>query len=408
MSEVNSEDYCIEGKAYVNNDLIECSILISGEKISKISKVSNIDIKKIKIGKGSVILPAGIDLHVHFRDWNESYKETILSGSLAALAGGITTVLDMPNTKPPVNTIENLKKRYEDFKNKSKVDFGLHIKPSYEILRNNKINEYFAVKFYEEDLKALPNFEELLNDKKAVFHAQFGLDEVSAVNYVLEHSKKLNNIRFAHISRAESIELIESYRRKFEDKKVYIEVTPHHTFICIDDVANKPKGYSTVRPPLALRRDNEAIINAINVGKIDFIASDHAPHSLEEKLSENPPPGYPSIEVMYSIFLDSCFKGIIKLNKLIDCLCVYPARYLGIKKGIIREGYYADLVIFNFENDMVIDSSKFISKSKFSPFDGWKIKAKIETTIRRGKILFNNGEFYNLNYPSKNIIELIN
>jgi dihydroorotase, multifunctional complex type len=406
--EANLDEYCIEGKAYIEGNFVDCFILIKGEKIAKISKNSVQGLKTIKLKNEEALFPAATDLHVHFRDWDESYKETIRSGSKAALAGGVTTVLDMPNTKPPVNNLERLEKRYLDFKEKSMVDFGLHVRPSKELNKIINHRECFAVKFYEEDLPSILDYSDTISSKRVVFHAQYGNDEVIAVEDILAKSEKLSNIRFAHVSKAKSLRLIEEFRSNNPNKKVYIEVTPHHTFLSEKDFENKHKGYSSVRPPLSSKEDNSEIINWINNGKIDFIASDHAPHSREEKLSENPPPGYPSIEIMYTLFLNSWLKGILNLDRIIKCLCIAPAEYLGIKKGKIIEGYYADLAIINLKEEKIIDSSKFVSMSKFSPFDGMKIKSIVKTTIMRGKIVYDEGYFMYENIQAKSINELVN
>lgn len=405
--EASLDEYCIEGKAFINNAIIDCSILIKEGKIAKISKLPINQTRVIKLSHEQILLPAGIDLHVHFRDWNESYKETIITGSQAALAGGITTVLDMPNTKPPVNNLENLMKRFKDFKMKSLVDFGLHIRPSNEIEEALNEKECFAVKFYEEDLPTLTYYSKYLISKKVVFHAQYGNDEVSAVEDILLKSRDLTNIRFAHISRAKSLKLIHNFKLLHPEKRVYIEVTPHHTFLSYEDLKNKHKGYLSVRPPLASKNDNLEIIKWLNDGKIDFIASDHAPHSLEEKFSENPPPGYPSIEIMYSLFFNYYIKGVLSLDKIVKCLCESPGKYLGIKKGRIAEGYYADLAVLNFKKEISIDSSKFFSMSKFSPFDGMNVKGIVEKTIIRGKLVYENGQIIDKLEP-KSITELVN
>lgn len=405
MNNLSKENnrYQIIGKAFLENDFLECAILIEDERIKKISRIEFNDAKPIRFGSGHLILPAGIDLHVHFRDWFQSYKETIETGSKAAIAGGITTVLDMPNTNPPINKLELLKKRFEDFKKKSFVDFGLHSKPLDPKEIEEARNFAFGFKFYEEDLYSLPNNVDFLKKDRLVFHAQFGQDEVSAVEFVLKYTNNCENVRIAHVSRKESIRLINNARK--QNRRIYIEVTPHHTFLSREDARND-KAILSVRPPLSTREDNIAIIQSINNGLVDFIATDHAPHSIEEKLSENPPPGYPSLEIVIPIFLTFALKGILDIRKVISCFTSNPAKYLKINKGVIKEGYYADITVVNTNNFFKIDPTKFISMSKFSPFSGWEVCCKPVMTILRGNIVYVNGDFLANKPNPKSIFEL--
>lgn len=403
MSRENKE-YQLIGKAFLNGEIIDCSILIEGERIKGISKLEYSNVKAIRFSDQYLILPSAIDLHVHFRDWGQSYKENIRSASMAALAGGVTTAVDMPNTIPPIDNLEMIKKRIEDFKNKSLIDFGIHSKP----LRKEELNlskKYLiGIKFYEEDLNLLPSIVEFANKERLVFHAQFGEDEISAVEYVLKHTEGCENVRFAHISKSKSISLIKEVRKR--GRKIFIEVTPHHTFLSRQDLEGKPKGYLTVRPPLALREDNIAIIESINNSIIDFIATDHAPHSIEEKLSETPLPGYPSLEIYVSLFLTFAHKGILNFNKVVSCISENPAKYLSIEKGAIRTNFYADLMVVDKRSSFKVDPSKFFTLSKFSPFEGWELRFKVVMTILRGKIMYANGDFYEMNFTPKGIHEL--
>jgi len=310
----------------------------------------------------------------------------------------------MPNTIPPINGVKLAKKRIDDFKRKSYVDFGIHCKPPLISEIDEIFNYAFALKFYEEDLSLIPNYKEHIINKKVVVHAQFGLSEFDAVKYVLEHLFDSSNLRFAHISKKESIEIIKEYRKK--NPNIFIEVTPHHMFLSYEKLKEKHKGYYSVRPPLATEEDNRYIINSINQGIIDFIATDHAPHKYEEKLSENPPPGYPNLEVLLPLCLTYIKKGLLNFNKTIQCLTENPSKYLGIKKGKIEEGYYADFVIVNMKEEYKIDPSKFYSKSKFSPFEGFEVIGKPYVTIIRGKIIYENGTFDLNNFKPKEIKEL--
>jgi dihydroorotase len=398
------DNYQIKGKAYLKDEIVDCSIYIEDERIKRISKLELSNVKTINFNSNFLILPALIDLHVHFRDWGQEEKETIETGSLAALAGGVTTVLDMPNTIPPINSTELAKKRIDDFKRKSYVDFGIHCKPPLISEIDEIFNYAFALKFYEEDLSLIPNYKEHIINKRVVVHAQFGLSEFDAVKYVLEHLFDSSNLRFAHISKKESIEIIKEYRKK--NPNIFIEVTPHHMFLSYEKLKEKHKGYYSVRPPLATEEDNRYIINSINQGIIDFIATDHAPHKYEEKLSENPPPGYPNLEVLLPLCLTYIKKGLLNFNKTIQCLTENPSKYLGIKKGKIEEGYYADFVIVNMKEEYKIDPSKFYSKSKFSPFEGFEVIGKPYVTIIRGKIIYENGIFDLNNFKPKEIKEL--
>ncbi len=397
------DEYQISGKMFINGLIDNAVVLIRDNKIIDIRKNEKNGLTTLILKNSEILLPAMIDLHVHLRDWEQRYKEDIESGTKAALKGGYTTIVEMPNTLPPINTAERLKRRLEDLNSKSYVDFGIHFGVPEDLSELEKVvRKIVAIKLYPNDLKRVDeifNFALKLNIKVAV-HAEFNIgDEPIAVKYILTKKPKKINLRFVHISRKESLNMI-----KHQNDEILIEVTPHHLLLSTDDINHLPDGLKHVRPPISSCVDKNALYRALIDGSINFIATDHAPHALNEKLSENPPPGFPGLEIALPLMITQWMKGTISLNRIIETMSTNPAKYLGLRKGLIKKDFYADFTIIDFKTWKPVKSSEFLSKAKYTPFEGWNLTGWPTKVFIRGSLAYDDG--YISLIKGKHILEL--
>ena len=421
----------VNAKIPTGQGLLEAGISIEADRIYKIAKPPNMPkaSKTIDV-KGNVTLPGLIDAHVHLRDLELSYKEDFFTGTCAAAAGGFTTVLDMPNTKPPTNTPERLKEKIQRAKERIIVNVGFFaaFPGRYgrfaEMVRNGavafKVNLYRPVTeldVYQNDtlLSAFKHAKQL--NRTVAVHAEEGeaikkieeslrksgktspdhylrahsiKSEVSAIQWILNLAKRAGlKPHLCHLSTARSI----SYLKKFKSQST-CEVTPHHLFLTKAELQAQG-GTALMDPPLRSIFNASMLWRAVNEGHVDIVASDHAPHALEEKQRENVwevPPGVPGLETTLPLMLTQVNRGQMSWNRLIQLLATKPADIFGLERGSIHVGGLADLVVVDMDQEYVIDSSKFRSKAKYSPFDGWKVKGRPVKNFVGGRLVFDSGE----------------
>ena len=369
--------------------------------------------------KGNLVIPGVIDPHVHVRDLQQSKKEDWLSASKAALAGGVTTIFDMPNTIPATTNLKNLNIKRKAAK-KSFVNYKFYIgatnsnqKEIEEILADDPtdiagIKVFLAgssnndTVSYEEVLKSIFQIGKKY-DKIVTVHTELQtcLNEwrnrlpyntvlkhnairnrqcsIKGTKLVLELAEKIGNkICIAHCSTAEEIKIIRKFKK---DNPVFCEVTPHHLLLN-ESILEKVGNLGKVNPPLRSEKDNIVLWEAIHDGTVDYMGTDHAPHKLSEKLLEysKAPSGFPGLETGLHLLLNEVNKGNLSLEKLIELTSKNVADIFQLKKrGEIKVGYYADLNVIDMDKKWKIDSSKFKTKAKYSPFDGDEIHGKILT-----------------------------
>ena len=421
----------INTKISLKNGFIEAGISIEANRINKIAKLPNMPkaLKTIDV-KGNIVLPGLIDVHTHLRVLELSYKEDFNTGTCAAAAGGFTTVLDMPNTTPPTNTPERLKEKIQRAKDRVIVNVGFYaafpkqLKQIVEMNRNGAIA--FKVFLYhpitelnvncDEVLLKIFNSVKQLNRPIAV-HAEEGeitkrleenlrksgksslnhrlkvhsiKREVNAVQRVVNLAKKTGtHIHFCHISAASSIKHIIRLKQC-----ITCETTPHHILLT-NSVLRKCGSIALMNPPLRSRLNTTRLWHALNKGQIDILASDHAPHALQEKKNKNiweVSPGIPGLETTLPLMLTQVNKGRMPWGRLIQILATKPAEIFQLNRGFIKVGSAADLVIVDMKKEYKIDSSKFYSKAKYSPFDGQKVKGKPIKTFVNGRLVYDSGE----------------
>jgi dihydroorotase len=384
-----------DGKEVIRN------ILVKGGKIRKITS-ENISAAEEIDAEFNYVIPGVIDPHVHFREPGFTHKEDFLSGSKAAAAGGITTFLDMPNTKPETVTAEALNEKRRLAK-KSVVNYGFHFGGSADDNAEEikKVKGIASVKVFMN----VSTGKMLIKDKK-LLKKIFSNSEIISVHAEKDMVKKAialskechNRLYLCHISLGSELDVL----RKFKDDNIFAEATPHHLFLTDKD-AKMLKGFADMKPSLKTKKDQDALWKAIDEGLIDTIGSDHAPHTIEEKKSKNFPSGVPGCETSLSLMLDAVNKGRISLTKVVQLMSESPARIFRIKnKGKIAVGYDADLVIVDMNLEKKVNSSELFTKCCWSPFNGKTLKGWPITTIVMGEIVFNKG-MLNSNIAAKEV-----
>ncbi|WP_297285100.1 dihydroorotase family protein [uncultured Brachyspira sp.] len=387
--------------AKIENSIV--SIIIENEKIKKIDFDNNFEIYKdsnIIDANYNYVLSGIIDPHAHMRDPGLTHKEDFSSGSKAAARGGVTTFLDMPNTIPNTITKESLEEKKNMMIGKSYVDYGFHFGGSKadnteEI--KQVINKAASTKIFlnastgnmlVEDDKILYKLFEA--SKIVTVHA-----EEKKVDKAIEIAKQTNTpLYLCHLSLESEINSLK--KAKDSGMIIYGEATPHHLFLNTEDVNKDEKNKMLLRmkPELREKSDNKALWNAILDGTIDTIGTDHAPHLLSEKL-EKLTFGIPSIEHSLELMFKKVKDSTIDIKLLTKIMSENAAKIFGIKnKGLIKEGFDADFVIADLNDESIIEEKDIITKASWSPYVGFKRGGKVITTIVRGNIVYNNGNFY--------------
>ncbi len=390
-------DLSIHGRVYTDR-LLEGWVYVAGGKIAKVSRErSEKAAAEITLSDSQFLFPAATDLHVHLRDWSQRRKETVETGTKSALAGGVTTVADMPNTEPRMNTVEAVEKRVDLMRAKSFADFALHAGPldSPGHVAALKKAGAFAVKLYPPELG---RFTEVLKEttrsrmKLAVHAEEFALvgtdrahlAEGVAVRRILGGLASTSEIRFAHVSTSDGASELE--RAKRSHSGLTVEVAPHHLFMS-DEVAEERIGVTRrVNPSLRTKTNAAKMLRMMRLGVFDFYATDHAPHTVEEKFQGAP--GFPGLELALPLFLTKT-NDLALVSRM---YCEAPAAYLGLRKGKISPGFWADLVVIG-RRSWKVDPERFVSKGRVTPFAGETMRYSVEHVFKAGRTVFSGGRF---------------
>lgn len=402
------------------NKIKKMDILIDQEKILKIGfELENTlcESKDIQIidANNLYVSPGFIDLHVHLREPGFEFKETIYTGSRACAKGGYTTVFCMPNTKPALDHVEVIKRLKEVIKRDSVIDIipvgAITLNIQGETLSNHSELVNAGVKAISDDGRTTMNPELMRkafeNSKyldvpifthsedhditKEYTHQPF---PVEAESKIIQRDIDLCELEegilhVSHVSSYDAIQMIKSAKSK--GLKVTCEAAPHH-FALNEELVDMSSPMSKVNPPIRSKFDQIALLNAIKDDVVDVIATDHAPHDIESKMVtyQNASFGISGIESAFTVSYSTLvMQGWIDLLKLISMLTDRPARIVQLRDvGILKEGYYADITIFDLEQEVKVQSETFISKGKNTPFEGFVGKGKIVKTIFRGKLVY--------------------
>jgi len=412
-------------KLCVDGELTEGGISISDGKIVRIGKESTLPRSDTTIqGRGLLALPGLVDVHVHLRDLELSYKEDYFSGTSAAAAGGFTSLIDMPNTRPVTDTAERLTQKMEVAKRKIVVKVGFNIVPSnlaeveksVDLAMGYKVNLVKPWSNLPVDKSSLASLIRRATSigKMVIFHAEDGAmvgkledrfrESTSLRSYYAAHPSKAEDIavarvldciveeaakvHFCHISSLRSLRLIKTARD--QGKRVTCEATPHHMYLSKES-SSKLGGISIMDPPLRRREVATKLFYGLKRRAIDIVATDHAPHLLEEK-KQFPwwkiPIGIPGLETALPLMLTEVKKGNIALGRVIEAMAEAPAKIFGLNGGALKEGGPADIVLVDLKRSFKIDSSLFFSKAKYSPFDGRRVIGKVAKTFVGGRLVF--------------------
>lgn len=401
-------------------------ILIVDGRIADIKpRIDHHDCRVIEASR-LVVVPGLIDMHVHLREPGYEYKENIATGSRAAAAGGFTTICCMPNTNPvndnrlvtrtileearrnspinvlPVAAITRGSKGEEltdmaDLAGAGAIAFSDDGKPLQNARIMKKALERAAgigrlVIDHCEDLKL--SGEGLMNEGRAA--GRFGLSGMPASSETVMVARDIilaaetgKRVHIAHVSAAGSVEAVREAKRR--GIQVSAEVTPHHLVLTDESLATHDPDYK-MNPPLRTRADVDCLVAALADGTIDTVATDHAPHSREEKSRgiDRAPFGVVGLETAVPVILDRLVAGgLISLTRLVETMSFGPAGLLGLEaKGRIRIGADADLTLLNLDKEIIIDRDNFVSKGRNTPFQGWDVKGTVAMTIVAGRTVF--------------------
>ncbi len=416
-------DLCLENvKIPYRGLLVEAGVAIDNGKIAAVQRkrLPPAD-KKVNL-RGSLLLPGIVDAHVHFRDPGLTWKEDFASGSRAAAAGGVTTVCDMPNCVPPTNSLKRFKEKIKIAKSKSCVDFGLHALLPDDLDEGTKLAKAGAASFkvytesqgdseipnflglnltisaHAEDPVVLKKFKPQGKSIKEFIRCRPKLAEISEIARLLRLLYDAP-LHLCHVTTSESINLIAKAKRT---GKVTCEATPHH--LLLSSIHLRKLGpFAQTLPPLRSPADRLAIFRALRSGTIDIVVSDHAPHALKEKKKGKmniweSPPGIAGVETSLPLIYTLVRKRRLSIFRLVEAMCTMPAKIFGLRgksgmlKGIIKPGADADFVALNQKEKWKIKGEELHGKTKFTPFEGYRVIGKPFMTLVRGEVVFEDGE----------------
>ncbi len=333
-------------------------------------------------------LPGLIDPHVHLRDPGATHKEDWHSGTSAALAGGFTCVLDMPNNTPPITDAQMLAAKQRAASEKAVCDYGIHFGAGADnaAIAASLAPQCSGLKMYLDqtfgslrldDLQSLvAHMQHFPKNVPILCHAEGRT--IPAAIFVAQMFER--SVHICHVSRKDEIELIRAAKQK--GVRVTCEVSPHHLFLTRDDCEKIGAGKCEVRPMLATRADVEAL--RANLDMIDCFATDHAPHTLFEKESASPPPGYPGLETALALYLELVREGIITLDDLIARCHENPRRIFDVPA---QDETWIEL---DPDAEWSARGANMHTRAKWTPFEGRTLRGKVTRVVLRGQTVFEN------------------
>lgn len=402
-----------------NISFIECSNKIYGDK--SVSDLETID------AQGSYVFPGFIDVHVHFRDPGYTYKESIETGSRAAAEGGYTTVCAMPNTNPAtdnINVVQNILSKSNDVglcrvlpvgaisknrEGKQLAGYDGLVKAGVRLFSddgsdtadtNVLYNAMLYLKDYPDARTVIHAEDSSMSKSGAItegtvsreygFSAQSPLSEILGTNRAMLIAEYLNTpVHIAHVSLRQVVDAIRN--AKANGQKVSCEVTLHHLLLTERELI-KHQSLAKLNPPLRSEEDRLELLSAYAEGVIDCLVTDHAPHSVDEKLLplEIAPAGMIGLEVCAALTYDKLVRsGLVSLERWLESLTLCPAIFLSdTYHGSLEVGYAGDVVIFNPDLSWEIQQDQLASKCKITLYHGWNVTGRVTHTIHDGKIVY--------------------
>ena len=414
-------------------------ILIEGELIVQIEKSIDSQEAQIIDAKNKYVLPGVIDDQVHFREPGLTHKATIATESRAAAAGGITSFIEMPNTNPQTTTIEKLEDKFEiasktSFVNYSfmfggtndnleeilKVDSknvaglklflgsstGNMLVDNPEVLEKIFSSTNLLISVHCEDEATIRNNTKLYTDKYGddipiKYHPIIRSEEACYLSSskAIELAKKTGaRLHVFHLSTGKETNLFTN-KTPLKDKKITAEVCIHHLWFSDKDYEEKGT-HIKWNPAVKTEADRSQLWEALLDDRLDVIATDHAPHTLEEKnnVYTKAPSGGPLVQHALVAMFEAYHKGKISIEKLVEKMCHNPAILFQVeKRGYIKEGYFADIVIVDDNNPWTVSKDNVLYKCKWSPFEGTTFKSRVTHTLVNGQLVYENSNFYEVN-----------
>ncbi|MDI6703135.1 MAG: dihydroorotase [bacterium] len=407
-------------------------LLIENGKIKDIIKPDTrnpIPETRIIDGKGKIVTPGLIDMHVHLREPGREDEETIKSGTRAAAKGGFTTICCMPNTSPCMDNhvvVEFVKSRVEKegvinvipiggiskgLDGKELAEIGELVKAGVRAISDdgNPLMDAGMMRRALEYVKGfgiplISHCEDINLSKDGVMNEGYmstvlgmrgipsASEEVMVAREIILAQLTQSQVHIAHVSTKGSVALIRDAKKK--GIPITCETCPHY-FVLTDEACKDFNTNTKVNPPLRTSEDVQAIKEGLKDGTIDVISTDHAPHADFEKELEydKAPFGIVGLETALPlIFTELVGKSVLSLSDALSKVTINPALILGIKKGRIKKGFPADITIIDPDLEEVVDVNRFLSKSRNSPFDGWKVKGIPVMTIVKGRIVMEDGK----------------
>ena len=430
-------DKILISKAFVVNEGKVCvkDLLIKGKRIEKIENhISEPNVKETINAEGLYLFPGMIDDQVHFREPGLTHKATINSESIAAIAGGVTSYIEMPNTIPQTITVSEFDKKrlvasktsaanysfmfgvtndnYSEIQKLNKNNLpglkmflgsstGQMLVDDYEIINKIFRNIDLVISVHCEDEKIInKNLERAKNKYGSnipVFEHPNIRSEIacytSSSNIINLAKKSGTRLHVFHISTEKEISLFDN-KTPLDKKKITSEACVHHMWFTDKDYKSKGS-FIKWNPAIKKESDKNSIIDGINNDLIDIIASDHAPHTLIEKNNSylNCPSGGPLVQHTFLALIDLFHQKKLTLEKIVQKACHNPAILFKIKdRGFIREGYFADLVLVDINDQFLVDKNNILYKCGWSPFEGFCFKSSIKKTMLNGKWVYLDGK----------------
>ena len=416
------------GQVYYKDELQNLDILIEDNHIKKVKKNISDNASEVKDCTGLTIFPGFIDTHVHFREPGHPKKETLESGSRAAVLGGITGIFEMPNTSPITDNKEMIEDKLSRAKdnmhcnyafyfgatneNSDKLDFlkgfdgccgvkmfvgsstgDLLVKDDFYIEQVIK-NSPRIVSIHSEDEDMLVARKNIIEEGNVKSHYKWRSVEcaVSSTKKLIAFANKhKKNIHILHITTKDEVDYVRENKPEF----VTLETTPQHLTLYAPDIYNQLNTFAQINPPIRTKDHRDGIWKGVDEDLISIIGSDHSPHTKEEKKQPYPksPSGMPGTQTIGLIMTDYFLKGKISLKKLVDLLCINPCKIFGIKnRGALKTGNIADLTIYKLNEKFTIKDEWIESKCGWTPFNGTSVDVTPYGTIINGKTTVWNQE----------------
>lgn len=428
----------INAKLWLPDGIFEGGLLASGGEIKKIAKEPSLPNADTIIDvRGNLVIPGLVDLHVHFREPGYTQKEDFLTGTRAAAAGGITTVLDEPNNNPVTTSVETLRAKYELVKGKAYVDYLFNMAVYADRLDEIEAAAGIGVRCFAffDELGGKPTGMLDTDVIRAALNRIRGVDGLALLNcrdselvvqtmnklqgesknslkdyrnhfpHTAESSGGAENLKLAYdagvkahlreVSTAETVAMLRSHKQYMGD--ITSEVRPDHLFLNQENTSELGP-YAQQWTPIRTRKDQVALWGAFNDGTVDIIASDHATHTVEEKEPGwdniwKSPPGLPAIESMLPLLLTAVHEGKTGLDRVIEACSVNPARRLGLypRKGCLAVGSDADFVVVDLGQERTIRGDESFAKTHWTPYEGWRTVGAPVSTVVGGVPVYDEG-----------------